>query len=223
MDDIRDELRAPLRSPYTWFAFGVAAILGVWWWSMTPNKANATLVFGVVAFTMAIFLHPWVVRQPPSARIFWAGFTFCSLSLLVYYFLWSTAATKSQIAASSSSAKSLPVRQFVDVSPTDLIGLYHTKTTYQADLAAASYKGRWIVIKGNVSDVSKIRGGTAMHVGMFAPKTQAVESPHISMVFDVRFESVLSQYLNGSAIEAVCQIDEINDLELRAINCELKP
>jgi hypothetical protein len=85
-----DEVLTVLRSPYTWFALATGAIVGVWWWSMTPNSANLTLMIGVFCLSLGTFLYPWVSSQHGSVRILWTVAVFCVASLAVNYTLWSS-------------------------------------------------------------------------------------------------------------------------------------
>lgn len=85
-----NEIKELLANPYTWIGLGTAALVGVWWWGMTPNTANLTLVFGVVAFALAAFLHPWIGKQPGLVRFMWTLAVFAMTGLAAYYTLWTT-------------------------------------------------------------------------------------------------------------------------------------
>lgn len=84
-----DDFKAIITSPYSWlFGIGIAAILGVWWWKMSPTTANVTLVIGIVAITASVFLHPWIRIQPGFIRSIWTIATLSVLTLALYYTLW---------------------------------------------------------------------------------------------------------------------------------------
>lgn len=76
-----------LKDPANYFlSFGVAAILGVWWARMTPAQSNLTLVLGVLAIGVAVFIKtgglPFLVRG------LWVGAALCLGGLFVNYQLW---------------------------------------------------------------------------------------------------------------------------------------
>ena len=77
-----------LTNPSTYLlGFGIAALLGVWWARMNPTTGNLTLVVGVLAISLAAFLHPSIAVQPPIVRSFWGIATAAVLGLLAYYTL----------------------------------------------------------------------------------------------------------------------------------------
>jgi len=108
-------------------------------------------------------------------------------------------------------------RQFVDVTPGYLVGLFDSHTTWEADRLVADFVGKWIRVQGTVRDVSKM--GDAMYVQVREDAT--LNSVTTTMLFRDSWSDRVSTLRRGDTIRAIGQIADADRLALRLDPCEL--
>jgi hypothetical protein len=82
-----EPLNQLLKDPGSYIlGLGVAAIIGVWWATITPAKSNASLIFGVLAIGVGVAIMTRDLLPVP--RILWIGAALCVPGQLVNYLLW---------------------------------------------------------------------------------------------------------------------------------------
>jgi hypothetical protein len=66
------------REPTKWLAgFGIAAIVGVWFDKLESTTSNLTLLSGVLALTLAVFLSRPLARRGLGLRLLISASVFC--------------------------------------------------------------------------------------------------------------------------------------------------
>jgi hypothetical protein len=101
-----EEIKTLLGSYWTWAAIASGAIIGVWWANMTTSRANLTLVIGVAAAGIAVFLLPFVSSHYGPIRLLWGTAACAILAVLVYYTLWDSGPAQK---SATSAARPFPV------------------------------------------------------------------------------------------------------------------
>jgi len=70
------------------FGFAIAALTGVWFGRMNAPLSNFTVVIGIAALAVSVFLHPQLKLQGLTLRFWWTLAVSVPFGLASYYFLW---------------------------------------------------------------------------------------------------------------------------------------
>ena len=112
-----------------------------------------------------------------------------------------------------SSSTGVADRTIINVTPDFLISLYSNKTKMQGDAAASLYIGKWLEFRGTVENVTQDYSGNIALASL-------VSRLHLAVLWmDDRDKNVASTYSIGQKIDAVCRIQEVDEISLTLKNC----
>lgn len=113
-------------------------------------------------------------------------------------------------------------RIFVQVSPHDIAQEFQNRTTDQANALVSRYIGKWIAISGSVWDISPDKSG-GVEIDLGGPNALAIimSGVFLQLHFSPEWKDRISVLNKGSKINAVCQIDDIQQIGMALGSCEL--
>jgi hypothetical protein len=188
-------------------------------------------------------MPPVLFTASVAATIFFGGFVLrdlklsswwprigCGLSLLaaIYTFPRSQPlpiAENRLTTPQTTPAATLPkARIHLDTNAGEIMNLYKSKTTYQADAVVSGYKGKWMNIDGEIANIKS--SDTQMRVFVYFDKKKQNHSLGSLASLDFirsKFESAISTMRGGDNIAATCEFNSADRSGLDLINCELTP
>ena len=112
-------------------------------------------------------------------------------------------------------------RIFVQVSPSDLMGEFKTHTEEHAKEIVRRYLGKWMALKGTVYNVSTDNGGGVQVDVGGNDALSVITNGVLQLHFALRFREKLLVLKRGQTINAVCRIDDIEEVGLALAQCEI--
>lgn len=141
-----------------------------------------------------------------------------------------TAIVDSQLSAPTVSSgdtapeasRALLERTFTDASVDDLVKLFQSHNSMQANRLLEPYLGQWMRVDGKFSDVRDVSGASRFGAVAFIEPT--TRDPYVALVFSD--PKVVQQRLSvlepGTRIRAIGQIAKANGRMVQLENCELE-
>ncbi len=110
-------------------------------------------------------------------------------------------------------------RVFVESTPKDLVALFKTRTSAQAQRVLEPLYGQWMRLHGTVGDVGEWTDSGSEVVFQSPPR-----DPYVSMMFKDKnvFDNSLSVLKAGVRITIVGQIERIDAAGIQITNCEIE-
>lgn len=110
----------------------------------------------------------------------------------------------------------------IAMTPDEIVGLYKSKTSYQAETLVAGLKDKWLDYDGEVADLTSSL--TTMTVFAYSGKGDRLQRTLSALDFSrFKYESALSAIRNGDRIAATCQFSKTEGQSLVLVNCEKRP
>jgi hypothetical protein len=105
-------------------------------------------------------------------------------------------------------------KMFIEITPKYLMGLYEGRTTFQGDVLATAYIGKWIRVKCRILDVSVVADSTLV-------QARDNDNQLISAVFNSNKSEPVQHLPHNAEIEMAGEIPSVSTLRLALKNCEI--
>lgn len=176
------------------------AILGGW-------VSLLSGIAGVVLLVLTVFLSDrFAVLRDNKTTFVWAAIV---CVLVAGFAAWREERLQLEKLTGESN------RVMLSATPDELIKVFDGRTTAQGERLAQAYAGKWLQVRGVVSDVQSDSGGGEKIVSKVGDGVTAV------LYFHKKWRDVLSALRKGDTVTVLGQIQYVYTNHIALINCDL--